>query len=123
MANKPKLTVKQQLYEAKIKVVELFEDYCTQLYFETMPEYDPLYCYSYQDSNRKVDNRYHSVTYWLRAVQKHMNLRRPGHGGGKSNAAIINITNFHNQKSKDMWLDYETRKLKKKSRIVKKTKI
>jgi hypothetical protein len=120
MSNNPKLTINQQIFEAKIKVMEAYEEYVTALYFETMPEYDPQYSYSYAHSNFKIAGVHQSVVYWLRAVHQHMNLRGYGHGGEKSDAAIINVFNFTNQKTKDIWIAYETRKLNKMSKIVKK---
>jgi hypothetical protein len=120
MPIKPKLTIKQQIHEAKFKIYEAYEEYVTALYFETMPEYDPQYSYSYALSNFKIAGEHQSVVYWLRAVHQHMNLRRYGHGGEKSNTAIINVINFTNQKSKDIWLAHETGRLSKMSKIVKK---
>ena len=112
MPRKPSKAIDEQIYEAKLKIVEATENYQTQLYFETMPEYDPNYKYCFQSSNRSIANENQSIDAWLRAVIKHMALRLPGHGGGKTNAVLVSV-NKEIGKYEDLWIDYETRKLRK----------
>ena len=122
MPRKPSKTVEEQKYEAKLKIIEANEEYETQLYLETMPKANPLYQYCYVTSNFTIPVEHQSVDAWLRAIIKHMSLRLPGHGGEKTNALVISV---HKELGnyEDLWIDYETRKLRKlaKSRV-KKTK-
>jgi hypothetical protein len=39
MPIKPNLTITQQIYEAKLKIFDAYEEYVTALYFETMPAF------------------------------------------------------------------------------------
>lgn len=112
MSQKPSITIEQEIFDAKLKVVEADEQYKTQLYFETMPEYDPMYKYCYQTSNRSIASENQSVDAWLRAVIKHMGLRLTGHGGAKTNAVLVSA-NKEIGKYEDLWIEYETRKLRK----------
>lgn len=112
MPLKPSKSVDEQIFEAKLKLVELDEQYKTQLYFETMPEYDPLYKYCFDSSNRSIPAENQSIDAWLRAVIKHMGLRLPGHGGAKTNAVLVSV-NKEIGKYEDLWIEYETRKLRK----------
>jgi hypothetical protein len=111
-------TIEELQFEAKLKIIEANEDYETQLYFETMPTIDPLYKYCYTSSNWNIPVEHQSVDAWLRAVIKHMALRLPQHGGEKTNALVVSV---HKELGnyEDMWIDYETRKLRKlaKSRV------
>ena len=118
MPRKPSKAIEEQLYEAKLKAIEIDEEYRTQLYFETMPTIDPLYKYCYTSSNQNIPVEHQSVDAWLRAVIKHIALRLPQHGGEKTNALVVSV---HKELGnyEDMWIDYETRKLRKlaKSRV------
>ena len=115
MPRKPSKTIEDQLYEAKLKAIELDEEYRTQLYLETMPDVNPAYQYCYATSNFKIPAEYQSVDAWLRAVIKHMALRLPGHGGEATNALLISIPTNLKDFGMDAWIDYETRKLRKRA--------
>jgi hypothetical protein len=122
MARKPNKTVEEQIYEAKLKIIEAKEKYSAQRYFETMPTYDPLYTYCYTTSNRAIPGYEQNIDDWLRAVIKHMGLRHRGHGGELTKAVLISIPEGLKEKDIDTWIDYETRKLRKlaTSRVKKK---
>ena len=107
-----KKTTRERIKELNTKLAELEQEYETQLYFETMPEYDPQYTYCYTTSNRSIPYNNQSVEAWLRAVIMHMRLRRPGHGGAYSDARIVTIPMFSQASAIDRWLDYEREKLK-----------
>lgn len=47
MARNSKLTLEQQIYEAKLAVLKAYEDYTTALYLDTMPTANPTYKYCY----------------------------------------------------------------------------
>jgi hypothetical protein len=115
MPRKPSKTIEEQKYELQMKIAELKEQYETQLYFETMPKVDPMYSYSYQHSNMSIAGEHQSVDAWLRAIIKHMSLRLPGHGGEKTNAVVITVLKDYG-KYEDLWIDYVSRKLRKRSR-------
>ena len=122
MPRKPSKTIEELKFEAKIKIVEAQEEYETQLYLETMPNIDPMYQYCYTTSNRTIPYEYQSVDAWLRAIIKHMSLRLPGHGGQKTNAVVITVLKDYG-KYEDLWIEYVSRKLRKRSRSrVKKVK-
>lgn len=123
MPRKPSKTIDEQIYEARLKIVEAKEKYFAQRYFETMPTYDPLYKYCYQSSNQAIPGYEQNIDDWLRAVIKHMGLRHRGHGGEATKAVLISIPEGLDAKGIDMWIDYETRKLRKlaKSRVKKVT--
>jgi hypothetical protein len=121
MSPKPSKTIDELKFEAKIKIIEAQEDYETQLYLETMPKVGPLYQYCYTTSNRTVPYEHQSVDAWLRAIIKHMSLRLPGHGGQKTNAEVITILKDYG-KYEDLWIEYVTRKLRKRSRSKVKSK-
>ena len=105
MPRKPSKTIQQQIYEAKLKVAELYEAYVTQLYFETMPGYDPVYKYSYDLSNFTIPGELQSVDAWTRAVIKHLATRAWGHGGAITKAVVITIPSNLGEKGMDMWID------------------
>ena len=120
MPRKPSKTIEELKFEAKMKIIEAKEEFETQLYFETMPKIDPSYKYCYTSSNWNIPVEHQSVDAWLRAVIKHMALRLPNHGGEKTNALVVSV---HKELGsyEDMWIEYETRKLRKltKSRVKK----
>lgn len=115
MTRKPSKTTEEKIYEAKLKVIEIDEEYRTQLYFETMPTNNPSYQYCYATSNFTIPAEQQSVDAWLRAVIKHMALRRPGHGGEVTKALLISIPENLKEIGMDAWIDYETRKLRKRA--------
>ena len=120
MATKPKkITLKEEIRSQRLRIYELQQEYITMLYFETMPEYDPLYKYCYQTSNMRIPGLMQSVDAWIRAVIKHITMRRPGHGGGYSKAVVITPLAFTTETARDNWIDYEITKLRKKARVVK----
>ncbi|QWE21942.1 hypothetical protein FD975_06570 [Polynucleobacter sp. AP-Jannik-300A-C4] len=115
MTRKPSKTIEEKIYEAKLKVIEIDEEYRTQLYFETMPTTNPSYQYCYATSNFTIPAEQQSVDAWLRAVIKHMAMRRPGHGGEVTKALLISIPEDLKEIGMDAWIDYETRKLRKRA--------
>jgi hypothetical protein len=120
MATKRKgVTLKEEIRLQKLRINELQQEYITMLYFETMPEYDPMYKYSYAISNMKIPGLLQSVDAWIRAVIKHMSMRLPGHGGGYSRALVITPYAFTTETARNNWIDYEIIKLRKKVRVVK----
>lgn len=114
-----KVTLKEEMRLQRLRIYELQQEYITMLYFETMPEYDPLYKYCFQTSNMKIPGLLQSVDAWIRAVIKHISMRRPGHGGGYSKALVITPYSFTSETARDNWIDYEIAKLRKKVRVVK----
>ena len=120
MAKLSSKSIQQQIWEQKLKIAELKDELITLKYFETMPEYDPLYKYCYQTSNMRIPGLLQSVDAWIRAVIKHISMRRPGHGGGYSKAVVITPLAFTTETARDNWIDYEITKLRKKARVVKK---
>ena len=120
MATKPKqITLQEQILAQRRRIYELEEQYITLLYFETMPEYGPLYKYCYQTSNFTIPGILQSVDAWIRAVIMHISKRHPGHGGGYSKAIVITPGSFTNEQARDSWIDYEITKLRKKVRVQK----
>jgi hypothetical protein len=113
--------LQKEIYEQKIKILELEDEYVMMLYFETMPAYDPLYKYCYQTSNRKIPGYLQCIDHWVRAMIKHMGLRHRGHGGEFTKAVLISVPDSTTQKKKDAWLQYATNKLSKQVRIKKVT--
>ena len=113
------VTLKEEIRSQRLRINELQQEYITMLYFETMPEYDPMYKYSYAISNMKIPGLLQSVDAWIRAVIKHMSMRLPGHGGGYSRALVITPYAFTTETARDNWIDYEIAKLRKKVRVVK----
>jgi len=108
-----KRNLEDRIRELKLELEELGEQYKTQLYFETMPEYDPIYKYCYSTSNRSIPHEHHHVDHWLRAVIKHMATRRAGHGGASTSAILVSVPLGFSEKGIDNWLAYETEKLRK----------
>ena len=106
-------TLKQQLLAANLNVMEIEEDYITQLYLETMPAYDPTYKYCYSTSNFTIPHELQSVDAWLRAIIKHMAGRRAGHGGAYTDARVVTIINNMSAVAIEKWITYETNKLRK----------
>ena len=114
-----KKTTAQEISDLKLRIIELQQEYIVQLYFETMPEYDPLYKYCYSTSNRAINGEYQHIDFWLRAVIKHMATRRRGHGGEFTDSLLVQIPEFKTQASIDAYIDYVTAKLRKKIRLPK----
>lgn len=115
MPRKPSKTINEQIYEARMKIVEATEDYQTQLYLETMPAVNPTYKYCYATSNFTIPAELQSIDAWLRAVIKHMATRSKGHGGELTKALVISVPQNLTAKDKELWIEYETRKLRKRS--------
>jgi hypothetical protein len=105
--------IAEQVREAKLKVAKLEEEYKTQLYYETMPEYDPTYRYCYATSNRSLSADDQSFDAWIRAVIKHMGKRRKGHGGASTSAVLVSIPVGYTEAQIDEWLTYANDKLKR----------
>jgi hypothetical protein len=114
-----KKTTAQQIRVLKLRINELEQDYVVQLYFETMPEYNPTYSYCYSTSNRSIPFALQHVDYWLRAVIKHMALRKQGHGGAFTDSVLVEIPVFKNKASVEAYIDYVTAKLRNKIRVTK----
>jgi len=117
MPRKPSKNIEEQKYELRMKIAELNEQYQTALYLETMPQVDPNYSYSYQHSNLSIAWAQQSVDAWLRAVIKHMKLRKPGHGGQATDALLITMFKGLPAIKEEMWIDYVTRKLRKYNKV------
>lgn len=114
-------TLKQQIYEARIKVWEAEEAYRTQLYYETMPEYDPQYKYCYSTSSIPIPYSLQSVDTWVRAIIQHMGERKPGHGGAKTKAIVVTVPDNLSETAVENWIGYVTKQLRK--RVAKRTKV
>jgi len=109
-------TLKQQIQEQKDKIFELEQEYCVQLYLETMPdEFDYKYGYKFDQSNMSIPYEYHHPEYWLRAIVKHMWTRKASRGGAKTLAEVVSVPSGYTEKQIDRWLAYVTDKLKKKA--------
>jgi hypothetical protein len=106
-------TLSAELLAARFKVFELEQAYQTQLYFETMPVYDPYYKYCYQTSCTSIPYSLQSVDAWMRAVIKHMGLRKTGHGGAVTKAVLVSVPELTTEASVDRWIDYTTKQLRK----------
>lgn len=113
---KPKKSTQQRAKDIKLKLAELEQEYATQLYFETMPEYDPVYKYCYATSNFNIPFVYQSVDAWLRAVIKHMALRRRGHGGAITDAEVVSIPSNLSDNEIEIWLSYVNQILRAKAK-------
>lgn len=114
-----KRSAKQLIRQQKLRIFELEEHYQTLKYFETMPEYDPLYTYCFSTSNRSISSFDQSVDAWVRAVVMHMATRRNGHGGAVTDAVVVSVPQFKSDAAVELWLEYVTTKLRKKARKVK----
>jgi len=108
--------VHQLIAEEKLRIHELEEKLNTQVYFETMPEYGPVYQYCYQTSNQKIAYSQQSVDSWIRAVIKHMATRITGHGGATTKAVLISIPDNLTEESYEHWLSLQVKKIDKKAR-------
>jgi len=113
---KAKQITQQRAKAIKLKLAELEQEYATQLYFETMPEYNPTYKYCYATSNLVIPYAYQSIDAWIRAVIKHMGLRRRGHGGEYTDAELISIPKFRTEDAMELWLKYVEEKLRTKAK-------
>ena len=108
--------LKQQILEAKYKVLELEDAYKVQLYMETMAdEYDYKYGYNYDQSNMSIPYADQHPDYWLRAIVKHMGIRKPTRGGARTLAEVITVPDGCTENEIEVWLAYVTDKLKKKA--------
>lgn len=103
------------LYEARLKHYRLQFEYQTALYFETMPEIDPVYKYCYATSNMRIPYQDQSVAAWLQAVAQHLNLRKPGHGGEANNVVVIDIPKLDSERAINRWITDVTNDLKSKA--------
>lgn len=116
MAKNSSKSIQQLIVEQKLKIVELYDELSTQMYFETMPEYGPTYAYSYDKSNMKIPGEEQNIDSWIRAVIKHMGKRPYGHGGEKTKAILISIPEFRTMEGMEKWLSYTTEKIRKKAK-------
>jgi len=112
--------LREAIHKQKLNVYDLMLAYEDALYFETMPEVSPLYKYCYSTSNQCVPHQQQNVDSWLRAVNKHMKLRRVGHGGEVSSAMIISVPTLPNEQAKEIWLAHQMEKLRKAAKVSKK---
>ena len=113
----------ERIRELEIELAELKEEYVTQLYFDTMPEYDPMYKYCYSTSNRGVPYEYQHIDYWIRAVMRHMATRREGHGGASTSAVLVSVPVGFSDQGIERWLSYVTEQLRKQAKKHGKRKI
>lgn len=86
-----KTSLEERILKLKLELLELYEEYVTRIYFETMPVYEPTYKYCYATSNMSIPYEKQSVEGWLRAVKQHMETRGTGHGGGKTSAIVVSV--------------------------------
>lgn len=110
--------LKDAIWQQRKRIVRLREQYVTQLYLETMPEYDPLYKYCYNTSNRQMPAQLQSVECWVRAVMQHMNARPLGHGGGSSSALVVTVPKMKDDAEINKWLDYQQDQLRARARKI-----
>ncbi len=114
-------TLKQQIRDARIKVMQLEEEYLTQVYFETMPEYTTNYKYCYSTANQPVPYPMQTPDAWLRAIVKHMATRREGHGGAYTDAYVVTIPDNLSKAGIELWIEYVSTQLRKRAtRVMKK---
>jgi len=116
MPKKETKSLKEQIWDAKVKEAEIERDYCTQLYLETMPEFAVDYEYNYTKSNFTIPFKYQSVDAWLRAIIKHMASRRYAHGGAITKALVITVPDLLTDAGIEKWIAYETDKLRKRAK-------
>lgn len=112
MARMTKNEINEKIRKLRLELFELHQAYATALYFEQMPEYDPLYTYCYSTLNFKITPSQQSVDDWVRAIIKHMATRKPGHGGAVTDARLVSIPSDLTGSKLDLWLNYEREKLK-----------
>ena len=110
--------LKDEIWQQRKRVVALREQYITQLYMETMPEFDPLYKYCFSTSSMRIPYQLQSVECWLRAVMQHMKARRPGHGGADSSALIVTVPKMKSDAEINKWLDYQQDQLRARARKI-----
>ena len=110
---KSRSEIRKKILQKEQEIYDLEEEYRTALYISEMPEVSPLYKYCYSEANRSIACSEHSVVSWLRAVAKHMALRRPGHGGAYNNVMIIPIPEKVSEQYIIKWADYQREKLVK----------
>jgi len=103
----------EHIKQLELELLELEEQYITQLYFETMPEHDPMYKYCYSTSNMSVPYQYQHIDYWLRAVIKHMATRSTGHGGASTSAVLVSVPIGMSEEGIEKWVVYQTATLRK----------
>jgi hypothetical protein len=111
------ISIREEIRELKFKLVDFHEKYTTHLFLETMPEYDPVYKYCYSTSCRSSPHELQSVDSWLRAISIHMSNRQLRHGGQFSDAVIITPPYLTSEKIKELWIEYEISRLRKKVRV------
>lgn len=111
-----KLSLDERIRQLQYELLELEEEYKTQLYFETMPAYDPTYEYCYATSNMSIRFEHQHLDHWLRAVKKHMATRLTGHGGAVSSAVIVSVPIGLSASGVEEWLSYVTTKLRKQAK-------
>lgn len=111
-----KVSLDERVKQLEYELLELESEYKTQLYFETMPEYNPTYKYCYATSNLKIPDPLHHMDYWLRAVIKHMATRRAAHGGALTSAMLVTVPVGFSDKGIENWLSYATEQLRKQAK-------
>ena len=113
MARSPAKSVQQLIKEQKLRIAELEAELNTQLYFDTMPEYGPMYTYCYSNSSDRIPYDNYSVDAWIKATIRHMATRSRGHGGAKTKAVVISIPDSLPKENFDEWLGLQTDKIRK----------
>jgi hypothetical protein len=103
----------EKIRAKKLEIYELELEYMKRLYFETMPEYDPMYKYCFSTSSRPITPPLQSVSAWLQAISEHMVMRRRGHGGCYNIVKVFDIPVGMTDSQIDAWVDWCSAILKK----------
>ncbi len=111
-----KVSLDERVKQLEYELLELESEYKTQLYFETMPEYDPTYKYCYSTASRQIPAVHHHIDFWLRAVIKHMATRRAGHGGALTSAMLVSVPVGFSDRGIEHWLSFATEQLRKQAK-------
>lgn len=106
----------QRIKQLEFELLEMEFEYKAQLYFETMPEYNPTYKYCYATSNLKIPDPLHHMDHWLRAVIKHMATRRASHGGALTASVLVTVPVGFSDEGIERWLAYTTEQLRKQAK-------
>ena len=119
MAKPSAKSIQQKIWEQKLRIAELEDEFNTQTYLETMPEYGATYQYCFSTSNYTIPGPQQSIDSWIRAVIKHMGTRSFGNGGAGTKAVLISIPDIENKEGfetgLEKWISYTTAKIRKKA--------
>lgn len=106
----------QRIKQLEFELLEMEFEYKEQLYFETMPEYNPIYQYCYDTSNLKISPPNQHIDHWIRAVIKHMATRRASHGGARTASVLVTVPVGFSDKGIELWLAYTSEQLRKQAK-------